>query len=340
MNYRGSYRHLKDNSKAALLSAIEIYNKPQIEYREECFVILLLNAWELLLKAMLSKKRIRIFYPKKRNQPYKTLSWKDALLEAEKFFPKDVDSLPVKRNLDLLSTYRDNAVHFYNQNEFFTIIYALAQTSIINYKDLLSKIFNEDLADCITWNLLPIGLEPPIDPITFISSKGKSVPKKKKNAVAQFLTILSESTDEIVKANLDTGRLLTIFNVRLESTKKIKKADFVVGITKSTSTDGPLTVVKTADPNVTHPLRRMEILEKLPLIAGIKLNSYVFQAIIWRYDIKQKNNYCWIANEGNLTKYSRDLITLLKSLSKQKINEAVESYRNNQKTIRKKKKKD
>lgn len=35
---------------AALLSAIEIYNKPDFAYREEAFAILALNAWELLLK--------------------------------------------------------------------------------------------------------------------------------------------------------------------------------------------------------------------------------------------------------------------------------------------------
>ena len=54
MNYKGSYRHLLRNSKCALLAAIEIYNKPRIQYRDECFVILLLNAWELLLKAIIS----------------------------------------------------------------------------------------------------------------------------------------------------------------------------------------------------------------------------------------------------------------------------------------------
>lgn len=45
-----SQRLLK-NSEAALLSAIEIYNKPAFSYREETFAILALNAWELLLKA-------------------------------------------------------------------------------------------------------------------------------------------------------------------------------------------------------------------------------------------------------------------------------------------------
>jgi len=44
----GQYRKLRANSKAALIGAIEIYNKPRFEYRDEVFVILLLNAWELL----------------------------------------------------------------------------------------------------------------------------------------------------------------------------------------------------------------------------------------------------------------------------------------------------
>ncbi len=36
-----------------MLSAIEVYNKPDFKYREETFAILMLNAWELLLKAKL-----------------------------------------------------------------------------------------------------------------------------------------------------------------------------------------------------------------------------------------------------------------------------------------------
>ena len=44
---------LLQNAEAALLSSIEIYNKPAFGYREETFSILALNAWELLLKAKL-----------------------------------------------------------------------------------------------------------------------------------------------------------------------------------------------------------------------------------------------------------------------------------------------
>src|SRR5690348_2254402 len=44
---------LMKNAESALISAIEIYNKPAFAYREETFAILALNAWELLLKAKL-----------------------------------------------------------------------------------------------------------------------------------------------------------------------------------------------------------------------------------------------------------------------------------------------
>jgi Domain of unknown function (DUF3644) len=47
-----SSSQLAEKSMAADLAAIEIYNKPNFVYREESFSILI-NAWELLLKAKL-----------------------------------------------------------------------------------------------------------------------------------------------------------------------------------------------------------------------------------------------------------------------------------------------
>ena len=38
---------------SAVLAAIEIYNKPTVEYREQTFALLMVNAWEILLKARL-----------------------------------------------------------------------------------------------------------------------------------------------------------------------------------------------------------------------------------------------------------------------------------------------
>src|SRR5688572_1740143 len=52
-------------SEAALLSAIEVYNRPTFEYREETFAILALNAWELLVKDKLlaeNQNKLRSLY--------------------------------------------------------------------------------------------------------------------------------------------------------------------------------------------------------------------------------------------------------------------------------------
>lgn len=42
---------LVDKSIAAMIAAIEIYNKPDFRYREETYSVLNINAWELLIKA-------------------------------------------------------------------------------------------------------------------------------------------------------------------------------------------------------------------------------------------------------------------------------------------------
>ncbi|NLE76797.1 MAG: DUF3644 domain-containing protein [Chloroflexi bacterium] len=42
-----------------------MYNRPRTGYRAECFSILLVNAWALLLKAILSRQGQRIYYRKK-----------------------------------------------------------------------------------------------------------------------------------------------------------------------------------------------------------------------------------------------------------------------------------
>lgn len=326
MNYRGSYRKLLGNSKSAVMAAIEIYNKPAFQYRDECFVILLLNAWELLLKALLSKNKASVFYQKKRNEPYRTLSWHDALSHAEKYFPLGIHFLPVRRNLELLGTYRDNAVHFYNAKGFSVLIYVLAQTSITNFRDIMAQAFNERLEDEITWQLLPIGIKPPVDPITYIKGTGDYIKGTYASAVCQFIAVLAEAVNEITEANQDSGRLLTIFQVKLESTKKISTADVIVGVEKASETVGPLTIFRTQDPNKTHPLRQKDVCMKIGSLHGIKLTSWGFRAITWKYNLKDNPQYCWRATEGILTRFSNETVSFIQRLSQIDFNTALSDY--------------
>lgn len=327
MNYRGSYRKLLGNAKAAMMAAIEIYNKPAFQYRDECVAILLLNAWELILKAALSKNAKSIFYPKKRKQPYRTFSWQDALSKSRDLFPKNVDVLPVQRNLELLGTYRNNAVHFYNAHGFGVVVYALAQTCIKNFRDFLEGVFDHRLEEAITWQLLPLGIQPPVDVVSYIAGKGKSGARDS-SAVRQFLAQLAAAADEVERAGGDRGRLMTVFNIKLESVKKIGDADVVVGVEKAEGARGPLAIVKTQDPNVTHPLRQREVVEAIGSLHGSPFTGYVFQAIAWKYRLKDNPQYCWKAREGVLTKYSNEVVTVIRRLPVAGVNTALTEYRN------------
>ena len=227
------------------------------------------------MKALLSKNKKSVFYPKKRNQPYRTLSWRDALLRGEAYFPATIPRLPVRRNLEFLGIYRDNAVHFYNANDFGLVLYALTQTSIINFRDLLLDAFRIRLEEEISLQLLPIGIRPPIDIVSYISGKPST---KMTTPVRQFLTALAKGTEEIKDAGEDTGRLLTVFDVKLESIKKIGEADVVVAVEKGTKHDGPLAIVRTQDPNKSHPLRQKEVLKRIGTLHGKSFTSHTLLA--------------------------------------------------------------
>lgn len=326
MNLRGSYRALRDNSKAAMLAAIEIYNKPQIEYRDECFLILLVNAWELLLKAVLSKNKQRIFYPKERDELYRTLSIQDALNKVRNFFPPDIQYDPVAQNINMLVTYRNNAVHFYNQRGFSVIIYGLAQTSIINYRDLMLSIFDIDIANEMTISLLPLSFGSQPDPIEFLQQSKANPPKNK--AVAQFLRELSQVTRYLEARKLDTSRFLTVFTVTLKSVKKVSSADVIVAVKDLPDDSDPLIIERRVDPNVSHPMRRKDIIDKIgDELNGIRFTTRTFEAIVWKYGIKDKSHLCWRSGFGGVTQYSAELPAFLKGLSKDDIELAINEYR-------------
>ena len=324
MNYSGSYKKLLDNAKAAMIAAIEIYNKPMFEYRNECTVILLLNAWELLLKALLSKNKESIFYAQKKDMRDKTLSWKDAWSKGNRYFPKEVPCLPVEQNLESLNTYRDNAVHYYNSKDISVALHGLAQAAIVNFRDMLEYSFNIHLEDEINWRLLPLGIRPPVDAVSYIAGNSDAAERPE---IRRFLLELEIAQKELEEANQDTGRLLTIFSVKLESIKKAGDSDAVVGVNKDGMQDNAHVITRTQDPNKSHPLRQKEILEKIKTLHGKRFTSYTFQAIIRKYELKKESQYCWKDSEGALTKYSNDIVTFIKNIPSADVEQALSSYR-------------
>lgn len=322
MNPYGSYRALLGNSISSMFAAIEIYNKPRFDYRSECFVILLVNSWELAFKAILSKNRIRIFEPKERGKPYVTLRLSKAMDESKTFFPKSIPFKAVSENVARLVDYRNNAVHFYNEPGFEAVIYGLAQTSIVNFRDVIAHIFDHDIASEVNLCLLPLSFSAPPDPIAFLGSTAEQKP-----AISEFLSVISQTTKELEENNIDTGRFLTVFEVNLQSTKKIASADIVVGVNGEQS-ESILLVSKKVDPNKSHPYQRKTILAEIgPELRGQKFSSYAFNAVVWHRKIKEQDMFCWRNENTNTFQYSPQLIAFLKGLTAEQILESINVYK-------------
>ena len=111
----------------------------------------------------------------------------------------------------------------------------------------------------------------------------------------------------------------------------MSSADVVVAVKGEQDDATPLIIERSIDPNVSHPLRQKEVIEKLGSeLAGIKLTSYVFQAIVWKYDMKSKPHLYWRSTRGEITRYSAEVPAFLKRFSKNEIEVALRDYREHQ----------
>lgn len=319
-----SYKYLRDSAKSAVLASIEVYNKPALEYREETFVVLLVNAWELLLKALLAKNNVSVFYPKKRNEPYRTVSITHAMKRCQdnRLFPKDFPAKAALANLELLIEYRDNVIHFYNQPGFRVVVYSLAQTSVSNFNDLLESTMGHGLGKQLPGSLLPIGLEAPVDPVVFFRdvASGKA---KASEAVSHFMKDIGQAVRLLEGEGLDTGALMTVFKVQLESAKKIESADLTVAVSDAAD---PTVVVKPQDPNRSHPYRQGDITKMKLMVGDTEVKQREFQALAFHLGWKGNPRYHWADASGAVQRYSPAVLAAIKKLKPEDLKAAVKCY--------------
>lgn len=146
-----------DKSISSMLSAIEIYNKPNFLYREESFAILAINAWELLLKAYLLRKNHYKLYSiyeleNKRKKDGSISSRKQPKLnrcgnpqsisiykavEVLKF--QNELPTPLVDNIYSIIELRDNSIHFINTRSITKQIQELGFACIKNYITIIKK---------------------------------------------------------------------------------------------------------------------------------------------------------------------------------------------------------
>ncbi|RIT43480.1 DUF3644 domain-containing protein [Mycobacteroides abscessus] len=307
-----SIKRLVDNSMAAMLAAIELYNKPQMTYRDELSVMLVVNAWELALKGALRRSGRSIFHPKQRGEKYRSIGLDDALgrVGGQALWPAGIDGPAVTANIKALSEYRDRAIHLYNAQGLGAVIHPFLQQNVLNYRDFMLAKFRKDLADSVTWQLLPLGATAPADVVQFMRVDNNATMIAE---VQDFIEELRRLMNAAEANGGDVARIATIYDINLQSVKRVTSADLVVAVSPTAS--GQVVIHKT-DPNDTHPYNQQELLARVNAKrSGRTLTTYDHQAVCWKDNLRDNPTLAWKHSNGASHVWSGEAVSYLASLS-------------------------
>jgi len=150
--------HLPDHEKVvwrllhksieAMILALEVINKPSISYRLECSLFLLLNAWELLLKAKIVQDETDVKAIYRKEDPEKTRFFLDLL---KTVFTSARDG--IRMNLEDLYERRNEAAHLFIS---FVPSQALMlfQAAILNYDKCAKDWFDRSLRERLPYGMI------------------------------------------------------------------------------------------------------------------------------------------------------------------------------------------
>ena len=233
---------LLDSSQAALFAGIEIHNKPNISYRYPTATILIINAWELLLKAYvykyIGKKRIYEADGKHTITFSKALGLVRDDINAKQ---KNKKFMAISENLEKLNEYRCSNVHFCD-SRLDSIVFMLIGKAVLNYDAFIRRYFNKDITKNDNLIILPIGLKLPFDPIDYLKQDFGNAHNDFVNDVVQSIRVLNDSG---VQDSIVIG-----FNLVTDRVRDVKNADLIAALSNSPEAIALRRAVRiTDDPN-------------------------------------------------------------------------------------------
>lgn len=283
--------NLLKNSTAAYFAAVEIHNKPNIPYRYETVTLLIMNAWELVLKAYIRKyiKKKSIF-----ESNGHTISFNTALAYVTEHInsqqPKCFNA--IEENLSTIEGYRNNIVHFYNE-QLEPYIFMLVAKSAANYVEFLKKYFSKDIMAEEGLFILPLGFKLPFRPEDFLSKKAAT--KLDSPKAKEFMELIIQKTKELQEMGIEDS-IVVGFNIYLESLKTATNSDLIAAITtldQADATVNQIRQVKIVDDKgaakiqlsddaimAQYPLSSQELVTKCKeVIPGLKLNQRFYKIL-------------------------------------------------------------
>ena len=265
---------LLNKSEEAYLMAIEIINKPTINYRTEGFCFFICNAWELLLKAYLINKANDVNVINYKNDANRTIGLDECV---EKVFTSTTDK--IKTNISFIRNIRNKATHLILP-EFDFMLAPAFQRCLTNYNKFFKKQFSD------------YKINEKITPYIALVNPGNN-----QNVSSLVLNPANLILYDKLKDELNTDKSL-IQTIKLVPTKKEAYADLKYTIVKSEGEKAKIINVP-KDIDKTHPYKTKEIINKsietieLTLGPNHGFTSNKFHDICKRKNIKTNKNYCY-----------------------------------------------
>lgn len=294
---------LIDKSQEAFLLAIELYNRPTIRYHAEGCCFFLCNAWELMLKARISKTmgERAVFYP----ASSRSLSLSDCV---KKVFTNTGD--PLWRNLGIIIELRNTSTHYVTEE--YELFYGpVLQYCVEKYDEKLREFHGVEISDRIPENYLALSVRRGYVDVDAVRARyPKEIVEK---MLSLGSSVLTEGTPGAVS-----------YATEFRLTKK-RNADFTIRL--DGGADTPAAIFHT----LTDPINKYKYRTKTAVKfikdrlskAGITIlikgepkefNSYHFKVFVDFYEMKSNETYCYnfsLPGEQPSWGYSQQAVDLM-----------------------------
>lgn len=289
-----------EKSLAYSLSAIEIYNKPDFKQRSEVFSILLINAWEALLKGKIlldNNENIEALYIKKKNGYFKTnRSGTILTLGLTKCAEKIKLPAIIINNLLSLIEIRDKSIHFINQESIDYLIFTLGTASLKNYHKLCKTWFGDGI-DKYNFYILPMGFVYNFKSINLLEID------KEPRTIQNLLKNITKCQSQV---NSSSFEFICELEINLKSAKKITEStDLEIAVNPDATS--ATTIIRDRENVDRYPLTATDLFKKVKQeLPETKRNTF-FKYIIEK-GIKDDPKYSGylFRNKRQKDKYEKD----------------------------------
>ena len=200
---------LKAKAIASLRRSAQAFNSLDEDGRVTTVLLHLQHAFEMLLKAVLVERRLRVIDPKSG----RSIGYQRALNLAQ---PELRLSREVTGTLRAIGALRDDEQH-YLSGEVEALLYLHTRAAVTIFEDILRDVFGESLADILPSRVLPISTEPPAEIELLIDRTYSQIadllqPRRRRRSEARglirtLLALEAHEADEVVVSERDVNRV-------------------------------------------------------------------------------------------------------------------------------------